>query len=87
MNYVVDCYRPVAVEAFVGVVVIRNMYGFALTFAVSPWMIHDGVRNVSIALAVIAFGLYATTLGMYIYGKRLRVWTSTKFPLAGKKTL
>lgn len=83
----VDCYRPVAVESFVGVIVIRNMYGFALTFAVSPWMKHSGVRDVSIVLAAISFTLYAMTLPMYIYGKRLRIWTSSRYPLADKKAL
>ncbi|KIW62603.1 hypothetical protein PV04_10763 [Phialophora macrospora] len=87
MSYVVDCYRPVAIESMVGVVVIRNFYGFALTFAISPWLAASGVRNVSIALAVIAFGMYCLTLPMYMYGKRMRIWTSTRFPLAGRKIM
>ena len=87
LDYVVDCYRPVAVESFVGVIIIRNLYGFALTFAISPWMEYSGVRDVSIVFAAISFVIYATTLPMYMYGKRLRIWTSTRYPLANKKTM
>jgi hypothetical protein len=58
-----------------------------MTFAISPWLAASGVRNVSIAMAVIAFALYATTFPMYKYGKRLRIATSKRYPLANRKTL
>jgi hypothetical protein len=83
----VDCYRPVAIEAFVGVIVIRNIWGFGFTFAVAPWLTAEGVRSVTIAITIITVGFYLTTIPMYIYGKRLRIWTSTRYPLAGKKLL
>ncbi|KAK6385823.1 hypothetical protein LTS17_001395 [Exophiala oligosperma] len=87
MSYVVDCYRPVAVEAFVGIVVIRNLWGFGFTFAISPWLAASNVRDVCIVLAVVTIVVYATTIPLYIYGKRLRIWTSQRFPLAGREVL
>lgn len=87
MNYVIDCYRPVAVEAFVGIIVIRNFFGFAFTFGISPWLAHSGIRDVSITCAVVTVFVYSSTIPMWLYGKRLRIWTSTRYPLAGRKML
>ncbi|KIW36473.1 uncharacterized protein PV06_11288 [Exophiala oligosperma] len=85
MAYVVDCYRPIAVESFVGVIVIRNLLGFAWTYAVTPWLAASGVKIISITTAAITIAVYLTVIPMMVWGKRMRMWTSSRYPLSGRK--
>lgn len=84
LSYVIDCYRPLALEVILGVVVIRNIIGFSFTFAIAPWLAASNTRDVSITLAVITLVFYGSTWPLWHFGKRLRVWTSTRYPLAGR---
>jgi hypothetical protein len=42
------------------------------------WLQSDGARTVFIAIGGIQFGCLLTSIPMYIYGKRARMWTVQK---------
>ncbi|KIW97740.1 uncharacterized protein Z519_01324 [Cladophialophora bantiana CBS 173.52] len=76
MTYVVDCYRPLSGETMTMVTAAKNTFGFALSFAVFPWLERDGYLKASGIQVLIQAILFLTTIPMYIYGAMLRQWTS-----------
>jgi len=53
MTYVVDSHRPLSGETMTVLTAFKNTFGFALSFAVTPWIEKDGyakVRGLSASL-------------------------------------
>ncbi|KAK3057430.1 hypothetical protein LTR09_001614 [Extremus antarcticus] len=76
MTYVVDCYRPVSKETLTVITAAKNTFAFGLSFAVFPWIAKDGLVKVSGYQILIEGVILLMTIPMYIYGARLRMWTS-----------
>ncbi|KAL4954405.1 MFS general substrate transporter [Aspergillus filifer] len=78
LTYLSDCYQDIVGDALVGVVV-RNGLSTIFVFAVTPWIEGSGLRNMFITAACIAMGTLLVFIPMIMYGKRLRVWTATRY--------
>ncbi|KAL2867045.1 putative MFS transporter [Aspergillus lucknowensis] len=79
ITFCVDSYRQYAGEALVTLNWSKNVFhGLVFSLFVVDWMEAEGARMVFVALGVIQFGLLLFSIPMYIYGKRLRMWTVRK---------
>lgn len=75
MSYLMDCYPEMVLEGMVCTAIINNTISCIFTFVCSYWLDASGTENTYIALAVINFAVTLLALPMYIYGKRIRMWT------------
>ncbi|PFH57973.1 hypothetical protein XA68_14334 [Ophiocordyceps unilateralis] len=79
ITYCVDSYRQYAGEALVTLNFAKNIFhGLIFSLFVAHWMAEDGPRMVYIWLGVIQLIVLLTTIPMYIYGKRARMWTARR---------
>jgi len=53
-------------------------HGLVFSLFFNNWLQADGSKTVFLALGGIQLGLLLTTIPMYIYGKRARMWTVRK---------
>ncbi|CAI4210972.1 unnamed protein product [Parascedosporium putredinis] len=79
ITFCVDSYRQYAGEALVTLNFSKNvLHGFIFSLFFTHWLSSDGSRMVFIWTGVIQLILMLTTIPLYIYGKRLRMWTVRK---------
>ncbi|UNI15457.1 hypothetical protein JDV02_001990 [Purpureocillium takamizusanense] len=79
ITFCVDSFRQYAGEALVTLNFSKNiLHGLVFSLFVSHWMAHDGPRKVFLWLGVIQLLLQLTTIPLFIYGKRARMWTVRK---------
>lgn len=76
ITFCVDSYRQYAGEALVTLNFSKNIFhGLVFSLFFNNWLTADGSKKVFIAIGGIQLGLLCFTIPMYIYGKRLRMWT------------
>ncbi|KLJ12451.1 hypothetical protein EMPG_12528 [Blastomyces silverae] len=76
ITFCVDSYRQYAGEALVTLNFSKNvLHGFIFSLFFVQWLKADGARDVFVALGGIHIACMLTTIPMYIYGKRARMWT------------
>ncbi|KAF2482145.1 major facilitator superfamily domain-containing protein [Neohortaea acidophila] len=76
ITFAVDSYRQYAGEALVTLNFSKNIFhGLVFSLFFNRWLDADGSRTVFIALGGIQMACLLTTIPMYIYGKRARMWT------------
>ncbi|KEY66208.1 hypothetical protein S7711_09221 [Stachybotrys chartarum IBT 7711] len=76
ITFCVDSYRQYAGEALVTLNFSKNIFhGLVFSLFVTHWMADDGARAVFIWIGIIQLIMMLTTIPMYIYGKRARMWT------------
>lgn len=63
-GYILDCYRKYNAEAFVAINA-RNLLGFGMTYAVTPWLDSDGVLVVFCTLGGVFTCLCALTVPLW----------------------
>lgn len=79
ITFCVDSYRQYAGEALVTLNFSKNvLHGLVFSLFVAEWMEEDGPKAVYIWIGVIQLIFMLTTIPMYIYGKRARMWTVRK---------
>ncbi|KAG5927384.1 hypothetical protein E4U53_002873 [Claviceps sorghi] len=79
ITFCVDSYRQYAGEALVTLNFSKNLlHGLVFSLFVSHWMRDDGPRRVYMWLGIIQLILQVTTIPMFIFGKRARMWTIRK---------
>ncbi|KAI9819250.1 MAG: hypothetical protein M1827_007406 [Pycnora praestabilis] len=79
ITFCVDSYRQYAGEALVTLNFSKNVFhGLVFSLFFNTWLEADGSKNVFLALGGIQMGALLTTIPMYIYGKRMRMWTVRK---------
>ncbi|POR38956.1 Uncharacterized protein TPAR_00842 [Tolypocladium paradoxum] len=79
ITFCVDSYRQYAGEALVTLNFSKNvLHGLVFSLFVAHWVADDGPKTVFIWLGVIQLILQIFTIPLYIYGKRLRMWTVRK---------
>lgn len=61
------------------VIIIRNTLGFAVSYAINPWIDAMGVQNCFITVAMVALVCTFTFLPMVFIGKRLRKHSAPKY--------
>jgi hypothetical protein len=76
ITFCVDSYRQYAGEALVTLNFSKNvLHGLVWSLFVTGWLSDDGPKTVYIWIGVIQLILLLFTIPMYIFGKRLRMWT------------
>ncbi|KAL8386974.1 hypothetical protein RB595_010253 [Gaeumannomyces hyphopodioides] len=75
VSYNVDCFKEIAGETTVSVMLVRNTIGFGISYAITPWWTTQGLQNCFITAAMISIGCTMTFLIMIVYGKRIRRWS------------
>ena len=76
ITFAVDSYRQYAGEALVTLNFSKNIFhGLVFSLFFNSWLDADGSKDVFIALGGIQLVILLTTIPMYIYGKRARMWT------------
>jgi MFS family permease len=75
VSYNVDCFKSIAGETTVSIMVIRNTIGFGISYAITPWWQTQGLQNCFITAGMISLACTLTFLLMICYGKRLRRWS------------
>ncbi|KAK4154870.1 major facilitator superfamily domain-containing protein [Chaetomidium leptoderma] len=76
ITFCVDSYRQYAGEALVTLNFSKNvLHGLVFSLFVTGWLSDDGPKAVYMWIGIIQLILLFFTIPMYIYGKRLRMWT------------
>lgn len=74
--YNVDCFKDLAGETTVSIMIIRNTIGFGFNYAITPWYEKQGLQNCFITAAFLSIGCTLTFLPIMVYGKKLRIYTA-----------
>ncbi|KAK2066714.1 hypothetical protein P8C59_000505 [Phyllachora maydis] len=70
---VIDAYRPLTAEAFVGITFLRNAISIPIPFAIAPWRDAMGLTNMFTVAGVLCFAIAMLFVPLIIYGKRIRL--------------
>lgn len=79
LAYAVDCFKEIAGESFVGIIVLRNTMGFAFSYAITPWIEKVGLRDCFISVSVISLVCTGTFVLMILWGKNLRRFSADRY--------
>jgi hypothetical protein len=75
-TYVIDCYGPVANEAFAAINFAKAILSFAASTHMNGWYESVGAKSMFSTIAIANVLICSLTIPMYIYGKRLRSWVA-----------
>lgn len=76
ITFCVDSYRQYAGEALVTLNFSKNVFhGLVFSLFFPQWLHSDGPKDVFLIIGGIQIACLLTTIPMYIYGKRARMWT------------
>lgn len=76
ITFAVDSYRQYAGEALVTLNFSKNIFhGLVFSLFFNSWLESDGAKDVFVALGGIQIFFLLWTIPLYIFGKRLRMWT------------
>lgn len=76
ITFAVDSYRQYAGEALVTLNFSKNiLHGLVFSLFFNRWLDAEGSKDVFVAIGGIQLACLLTTIPMYIYGKRARMWT------------
>ena len=76
ITYAVDSYRQYAGEALVTLNFSKNVFhGLVFSLFFNKWLESDGSRSVFLAIGGIQIVCLLTTVPMFVFGKRARMWT------------
>jgi MFS family permease len=76
ITFAVDSYRQYAGEALVTLNFSKNIFhGLVFSLFFNKWLDSEGSKDVFVAIGGIQIACLLTTIPMYIYGKRARMWT------------
>ncbi|KAI5364490.1 putative major facilitator superfamily, MFS transporter superfamily [Septoria linicola] len=79
ITFAVDSYRQYAGEALVTLNFSKNIcHGLVFSLFFNKWLESEGSKDVFIAIGGIQLACMLTTIPMYVYGKRARMWTVRK---------
>lgn len=79
LTYVIDSYRLVTGEAFVGIAFVRNVFGIVIGLVRTPWQENMGVQNMFVLQGVLATAISLLYIPMIYYGKKARISTAAKY--------
>jgi hypothetical protein len=67
-------YVQLSVELMVSVATMKSLLAWIWTWVINDWIDSDGMLTVYMVIAAINVVVYASTVVLYIYGKRIRWW-------------
>lgn len=79
LAYTVDCFKEIAGECMISVMIIRNTLGFAFSYAIDPWIQGMGRRDCFIAVSVISLVCTYSFVFMALFGKSLRQTSARRY--------
>ncbi|SPJ80331.1 related to HOL1, putative substrate-H+ antiporter [Fusarium torulosum] len=79
VSYNVDCFKEIAGETTVSIMLIRNTIGFGFSYAITPWWTTQGMKNCFITAAMISLACTFTFFIMIVYGKQMRRWSAPTY--------
>lgn len=72
LTLIIDAYRGITADAFVGIAFVRNVFGIAIPFGITPWLATSSLTNIFITCGFISLAISALFVPLIIYGKRIR---------------
>ena len=79
ITFAVDSYRQYAGEALVTLNFSKNIFhGLVFSLFFNHWLESEGSKDVFVAIGGIQTACLLTTVPMYVYGKKARMWTVRK---------
>jgi len=54
VSYNVDCFKEIAGETLVSIMIIRNTIGFGISYGITPWWTTQGLQNCFVTAAAIS---------------------------------
>ncbi|KAJ5271025.1 hypothetical protein N7505_006783 [Penicillium chrysogenum] len=72
LGYVSECYPSLAGEATAAVIVIRNVIGCGMTFAISPWIERSGLEHTFVTVGLLALAVFYSGILLVWKGKACR---------------
>ncbi|KAJ4366494.1 hypothetical protein N0V83_008130 [Neocucurbitaria cava] len=72
--YAIDAYRSISDEIFIANIMFKNFLFYGYSYFVNNWTASAGTAPVFYTFGGIAFGLTATTVIVYIFGKQYRAF-------------
>ncbi|KAL8313462.1 hypothetical protein RB593_007585 [Gaeumannomyces tritici] len=79
ITFVVDSHRQYSGEALVALNFCKNvLHGMVFSLFFTRWLVAAGGRAVFVCLAAVHVAVLLTTVPMYVFGKRARMWTVRK---------
>lgn len=79
ISYNVDCFKELSGESMVSVILIRNTLGFGFSYAITPWVETQGLRDCFITVGMVSLATTATFLIVVVFGKSWRRFSSQKY--------
>lgn len=79
LTYAIDCYHLMASEGLVLMLFVRNVIGMAFTFAIQPWLDHNGFKNVTWIMFALSVVINGSFILMILCGKSFRRWTKDTY--------
>jgi MFS family permease len=79
LAYDIDCFKEIAGETLILVIVIRNTMGFGMSYGITPWIAAQGLTKTFVAVAMLSLVTTLTFLVFIVYGKALRKWSARKY--------
>ncbi|RYP46195.1 hypothetical protein DL769_011408 [Monosporascus sp. CRB-8-3] len=79
LAYAVDCFKEIAGESMITIIIIRNTIGFAFNYAIDPWINAIGLQNCFVSAAFISLLCTGSFLLMMIFGKKSRRLSARKY--------
>lgn len=76
LAYAVDCYPEIAGISMSLILFLRNAIACGFTFAISPWLAHNGDLWTTVYMGILAFLANITYLIFIFWGKTIRKRTS-----------
>ncbi|TLD39246.1 MFS general substrate transporter-1 [Venturia nashicola] len=79
LAYTVDCFKDIAGETMIIVIIIRNTLGFGFSYAITPWISAQGLEKTFVAVGMISLFFTGTFVAMIVWGKRLRKFSAKTY--------
>ncbi|KAH9204674.1 major facilitator superfamily domain-containing protein [Leptodontidium sp. 2 PMI_412] len=76
-TYLVDAFRDTSIEIFVMSMCFKNFLFFGFSYFLNDWIAIWGPARAFYAVGGINIGFCATTILVYVFGKRCRAWWHT----------
>uniref|UniRef100_A0A060TAB3 ARAD1D17336p n=1 Tax=Blastobotrys adeninivorans TaxID=409370 RepID=A0A060TAB3_BLAAD len=77
--YSLDSYKEVGGDAIVSMVLIRNLFGFAFAYAITPWIESQGMQNTFLVVGILSLVFWGISVPLLMFGKKLRYRTAKTY--------
>jgi MFS family permease len=79
LAYAVDCFKELAGESIVSVILCRNTMSFGFNYAITPWINQQGLQNTFVAVSLLSCAFGLTFLLMEWKGKHFRSTCAARY--------